>query len=222
MDKNREYSVYFLKDPYSDEIRYVGLSYNVEKRFKEHLKDNNDSYKKRWINNLLVNQIEPQVEVVKSGMSLSEAFELEMFYIKHLKENGVRLTNETVGGEAPMANKTHTEDTKIKMSKNRTGKNNSFYGKSHSELTINKIRESLKGRVVWNKGKKLSSEHIKKLKISKVGHVPHNKNKTRFDLSLMECLLNQNLSQSEVAKIFNTDQGTISRYIKKHKLKINK
>jgi len=222
MNKNKQYSIYFLKDPSSNEIRYVGLSYNVERRFKEHLKDKNDSYKKRWINNLLINHTEPSVEIIKSGLSLSEAFELEKYYIKYLKENGVRLTNETSGGEAPMSNKTHTEDTKLKMSENRIGEKNSFYGKSHSELTINKIRESLKGRSAWNKGKTLSSEHIEKLKISKIGYTPYNKNKTRFDLSLMESLLNQNLKQSEVAKIFNTDQGTISRYIKKHKLNINK
>ena len=58
-----------------------------------------------------------------------------------------------------------------------------------------------------SKGKKLTKEHIEKLKNAKIGHVPHNKNKTRFDLRLIEELLNKGESQIKVAKIFNTDQG---------------
>ena len=159
---------------------------------------------------------------MKTNLSLFEAFELEKNYIKNLKKIGEQLTNETIGGEAPMANKTHSENTKLKMSQDRQGFNNGFYGKKHSELTINKIKESLKGKIAWNKGKTLSNKHIENLKIAKVGYTPQNKNKTKFDLPLMEFYLNKGLKQSEVAKMLNTNQGTISRYIKKHKLKINK
>jgi len=221
MDKTKKYKIYFLKDPNTNEIRYVGLSSNVEKRYNEHIKDNKDCYKKRWINKLLLMNKQPILEVVKENLSLSEAFNFEKEYIKNFKNLGVRLTNETIGGEAPMAEKKHKEETKLKMSESRKGEQNSFFGKKHSDETKNKLKVSLKGKKTWNKGKKLTEEHIKNLKIAKVGHVPHNKNKTRFDLSLIEKLLNNGVSQTEVAKMFNTNQGTISRYKKKHKMKIN-
>jgi group I intron endonuclease len=192
-----------------------------KERYNEHIKDNKDCYKKRWINKLLLMNKQPILEVVKENLSLSEAFNFEKEYIKNFKNLGVRLTNETIGGEAPMAEKKHKEETKLKMSESRKGEQNSFFGKKHSDETKNKLKVSLKGKKTWNKGKKLTEEHIKNLKIAKVGHVPHNKNKTRFDLSLIEKLLNNGVSQTEVAKMFNTNQGTISRYKKKHKMKIN-
>jgi group I intron endonuclease len=222
MDKTKKYKIYFLKDPNTNEIRYVGLSSDVEKRYNEHIKDNKDCYKKRWINKLLLMNKQPILEVVKENLSLAEAFNFEKEYIKNFKNLGVRLTNETIGGEAPMAEKKHKEETKIIMSEKRKGQQNSFYGKKHSEETKSKLSQSLKGRETWNKGKKLTKEHIEKLKNAKIGYVPHNKNKTRFDLKLIEDLINKNFSQAEVAKIFDANHGTISRYIKKHKLKINK
>ena len=221
MDTEKKYSVYSLKDPKTGEVRYVGISQNVKKRFRQHITDNKDCHKKRWINKLLKENLLPSLETVDRNLSIEDAFELEKKYIKNFKEIGIKLTNETIGGEAPMAGKNHKEETKLKMSESRKGEQNSFFGKKHSDETKNKLKVSLKGKKTWNKGKKLTEEHIKNLKIAKVGHVPHNKNKTRFDLSLIEKLLNNGVSQTEVAKMFNTNQGTISRYKKKHKMKIN-
>lgn len=216
----KKYSIYVLKDPTTFEIRYVGLSSNVDKRYLEHIKDKAISYKQRWINTLLKNDEKPLLGVIESNLTLSEAFELEIRYIEKYKNKGFKLTNSTIGGNAPMANKTHSNETKLKMSKARTGINNSFYNKNHSEESKLKISNSLKGKPSWNTGKNLSSEHIKKLKIAKINYSPPNKGETRFDLVLMEKLLQNGLKQYEVAKYFNTDQGTISRYIKKHKFKI--
>lgn len=222
MDTEKKYSVYFLKDPKTREVRYVGISQNVNKRFRQHITDNKDCYKKRWINKLLNENLLPNLETVDTNLSVEEAFELEKKYIKNFKEIGIKLTNETIGGEAPMADKKHKEETKLKMSESRKREQNSFFGKKHSDETKNKLKLSLKGRKSWNKGKKLTEGHIKNLKIAKVGYVPHNKNKTRFDLSLIEELLNNGISHSDIAKKLNTHQGVISRCIKKYKLKINK
>ena len=216
----KKYSIYVLKDPITFEIRYVGLSCNVDNRYQEHIKDKISSYKQRWINSLIKNNKQPLLEIIEKDLSLSKAFELEIYYIDEYKNKGFRLTNSTIGGSAPMANKTHTDETKLKMSKDRLGVNNSFYNKRHSEESKFKISNSLKGKKSWNTGKKLSSEHIEKLKISKINYTPPNKGKTRFDLGLMEKLLQKGLKQIEVAKHFNTDQGTISRYIKKHKFNL--
>lgn len=216
----KKYSIYVLKDPITFEIRYVGLSYNVNKRYQEHITDKIISYKQRWINTLIKNNKKPLLEIIEKDLSLSKAFELEIYYIKEYKNKGFRLTNSTIGGNAPMANKTHTNETKLKMSKGRLGINNSFYNKKHSDESKFKISNSLKGKPSWNAGKKLSPEHIEKLKIAKIDYTPHNKDKTRFDLILMEELLKKGLKQKEVAKYFNTDQGTISKYIKKHKFNL--
>jgi predicted GIY-YIG superfamily endonuclease len=91
MDKTKKYKIYFLKDPNTNEIRYVGLSCDVEKRYNEHIKDNKDCYKKRWINKLLSMNKQPILEVVKENLSLSEAFNFEKEYIMNFKNLGVRL-----------------------------------------------------------------------------------------------------------------------------------
>lgn len=66
----------------------------------------------------------------------------------------------------------------------------------------------------------ISIETRKKMSDKKQGYIPHNKGKTRFDLQLLQKLVNSNITQREIAKIIGTDQGTISRYIKKYNINI--
>ena len=66
----------------------------------------------------------------------------------------------------------------------------------------------------------ISEESRKKMSNKKKGTIPHNKGKTRFDLKLLQKLVNDKISQKNIANILGTDQGTISRYIKKHNINI--
>lgn len=52
----------------------------------------------------------------------------------------------------------------------------------------------------------------------KQGYISYNKGITRFDLELLQKLVNDKVTQQKIAVILKTDQGTISRYIKKHNI----
>ncbi len=107
---------------------------------------------------------------------------------------------------------------------------NSNFGAKHSEET-KKINSDLrkgkrisiktefkKGNIPWNKDLKWSDDI--KNKMRKPKSTPNwRKGKTRFDLNQIKELNNNGISQKEIAKIINTDQGTVSRYINKYNLK---
>jgi len=69
-----------------------------------------------------------------------------------------------------------------------------------------------------NKAGIISKETRKKMSDKKQGYIPCNKGKTRFDLKLLQKLVNEKITQQKIAVILETDQGTISRYIKKHNI----
>lgn len=92
------------------------------------------------------------------------------------------------------------------------GVKNSFYGHKHSEDTLRKLSSVLKGRNSWNKGKKLSAGHRKKLSDAHKGWAWQTGH-TRFDLPRIRELYAQGEKQTQLAQMFNTDSGTISRIV---------
>jgi hypothetical protein len=93
--------IYVLKDPISNEIRYVGKSNNPEKRLKRHLSRYGliESWtpKNKWILYLKNNNLEPIMEVIDS--TTGDINELEIKWIKHYRDLGLNLTNSTDGGD---------------------------------------------------------------------------------------------------------------------------
>jgi group I intron endonuclease len=219
LEESQKYYLYLLIDPTCDSLRYVGFSKDPYNRFKQHVTSKQLCHKTYWINTLKNNGLTPLLKVIDEVENKEEALQLEKAYIKDMRLSGIDLTNTTIGGDAPMIDRKHSDETKAKMSQGRLGEKNSFYGKKHSKETIEKLSNSLKGKKSWNKGKQLNEEHRKALcKPKSVSS--YKKGQTRFDLNLMTELLSNGEKQNAVAKYFNTDQGTISRYIKKHSLNI--
>lgn len=214
-----KYYLYTLLEPNTNNIKYVGFSYNPKHRYNQHMICKDVCHRTNWIKYLKEQGQKPILKIIDEVDTKEEALELEKKYINDLKLIGINLTNNTIGGEAPMAGKKHREETKRLMSEQRKGENNSFYGKKHSEEVMKRIIEKKKGKPSWNKGKKLSEEHRKNMCKPKSKPV-YNKGKTRFDLQLMEKMLQQGIPQSDVAKYFKTDQGTISKYKRKHNFNI--
>jgi len=94
----RHYFLYLLKDPETGNPKYVGISNNPERRFKEHLEDISVTNKTKWI--LLLkhhNQI-PILEVINESNNVREVLNWEIDYIKQYKDI-YNLTNSTAGGE---------------------------------------------------------------------------------------------------------------------------
>ena len=94
-------SIYVLKDPRTLEVRYVGKSKDPKSRLADHLCPSNlrgVCHRASWIRYLLARNLRPVLEVVETCSDfIWEA--REVYWIKHYKELGARLTNTTDGGE---------------------------------------------------------------------------------------------------------------------------
>lgn len=192
-----EYKIYFLIDPSTGDVRYVGkttkkLTYRL---MNGHMQDPSRTHKTNWIKSLKNKGLLPEIKLVKICESEDRCNYAEKFYIKLLgradKCEGI-LVNATDGGEGT-AGRVLSDETKRKISKGNKGKllgrklsdkvknkmaktRSSFSDKKKKEIG-RKISKATKGRVVSDETKeklreinlgRIHSEEIKD-KISKNG-----------------------------------------------------
>lgn len=98
------YSVYALYDPaMSDHVRYVGVSSYPELRLFQHLEEalvsNAHTWKLNWIRSLQRKGRDPEIRVLCTCETRSEALIQEQHFIRELRARSHRLTNATAGGE---------------------------------------------------------------------------------------------------------------------------
>ncbi len=145
--------------------------------------------------------------------------------IAQYRVEGKRLINITNGGEAVMLGRKHRPETIDLMRKIHAGPLNGNYGKKLSPEKCALLSVNRKGRRAWNKGKMLSLEHriaLSKAHIGKpawnsgikIGKPAWNSGKSRFEADAICRLKSEGLTQTEIAKIVGTDQGTISRIVR--------
>lgn len=131
--------IYTLRDPVTNEIRYVGKTNNIKTRMVKHKRDALDEncktsiYKNRWLRIIYTQQLEPIVEIVYQA-TLDDWDDWEKYFISKLKHEGCKLTNRTQGGEWG----------------GLAGNESWNYGKSRSESTKQKLRDKAKER--WANG----------------------------------------------------------------------
>jgi group I intron endonuclease len=125
--------IYTLSDQ-NGNIRYIGKTKNIKRRFREHIKnyDNSKSYKNNWIKSLINNGEFPVISIIDEVEYKDSSF-FEMYWISQLECWGFKLTNLTIGGEGTIGYK-FTDEQKQKMKKPKS--------KGH----IEKLRNSLIGR----------------------------------------------------------------------------
>ena len=99
-------------------------------------------------------------------MTLEEALEKEIFYIKYYKENGERLTNTTEGGIGGLGNKV-SDEHKSKLREIMSGENNHFYGKKHSEEVLKQQSIRMTGENNPFYGRTHSEETKAKIKLAR-------------------------------------------------------
>lgn len=121
-----EYKIYFLIDPRTNEIRYVGkTTKNLNKRlFNGHLKDKTKTHKTNWLNSLKKNGLIPEIKLIKICKNEELCNFSEKFYIKlfgRADKNSGNLVNSTDGGEGTPG-KILTQETKNKIGKSNKGK----------------------------------------------------------------------------------------------------
>lgn len=134
-----QWSIYALKDPRTNEVRYVGWARNVDRRLRDHMRDaraGNQTYKARWIRTLLDQGVKPAYDLLDKS-AFGDWADAERWWIKRKREEGCRLTNATDGGDGMLGHVVtpetkeliraahlgvgHTDETRAVLSRHRKG-----------------------------------------------------------------------------------------------------
>jgi group I intron endonuclease len=120
--ENVKYTIYKLIDPITNEIRYIGLTFNdLKQRLKSHCSEKSKSHKSNWVQSLITQGLKPIIESIEDNiLSYDEVCEREIFYINKYKSEGYRLTNMASGGNK---NKKMSFETRNKMSNSAKNRN---------------------------------------------------------------------------------------------------
>lgn len=132
-----KYTIYKLIDPISNDIRYIGLTFNTLKsRLSSHLSEPGNSHKCNWIKKLKSEGLKPIIESVESDiLSYDEVCDREIYYINYYREIGCDLTNMASGGNK---NKKMSYETRLKMSISAKNKNFKLVQTDEAKLHLSK------------------------------------------------------------------------------------
>jgi hypothetical protein len=167
---NRKVWIYGLIDPRNNEVKYVGKTFRLERRFKDHLTEKGNTLKTSWIKKLKKLNLVPELFILDET-NILECDLLEIFWISQMKTWGFDLKNMTKGGDGSYGVKPwnkglkgifhHTDESKKKMSEQRKGKELTWFkDKKWSEDRRKKMSEQRKGRKL---GKYKSNGNYKKV-----------------------------------------------------------
>lgn len=177
-------TIYVLKDPRTNEIRYVGktVKKDLNKRLIEHCAHQNRTHKYFWISQLKSEGLKPIIESIEKCTDLDWQ-EREIYWIQYYKDLNYNLTNSHEGGmgghnpsaetraKISFANKgrKRSEETKIKMRKPKSEEHKAKLiaaqiGRICTEETREKISKG-------NKGKILSEETREKIAKTSLGRL---------------------------------------------------
>jgi hypothetical protein len=191
--------IYKLIDPSNNEIRYIGQTDDIKRRYNDHISssmneksDSYDTYKARWVRKLKLSGLLPIIEIVEECDSLEQSNIRERYYVSKLTNEGCRLTNSYITDVTEFSS--HTRD---KMSNARKGKTleeivglekslklKEYYSeriklnnpnKNNDPLVREKISNTLKEYFSdkenhWAYGLKMDDEHNEKLRRAKLNN----------------------------------------------------
>ncbi len=201
--------IYTLAHPITNEIRYVGKTVNLKKRYIQHITNSVKTHCKSWINSLLKDNLLPKMEVLEETNNELKWEQLEQYWINQLQQWGYSLTNHTSGGEG-RHNSIVSKETRNKMAAKRIGKILS----TESKL---KISEKNKGKIRSNSNKNKISQSLKDF--YKVHEHPikgfkrstcNNKLVAEQVLQIRKLLL-EGKYNSQIAPLFNVSKATIQQ-----------
>jgi group I intron endonuclease len=196
--------IYTLRREDSTEIRYVGKTSNLNRRYTQHMSPSSyRNEKSTWLKNWVFKSKKDGVKILIEELEFvdSDGCIEEKYWIAQFTAWGFKLVNLTEGGDGAVGYK-HSKKAKKKMSKFRTGK-------KHSPETIKKLIES-------HTGKKLSDEAKKKIsKIHKGSKLSEEIKLKRYRVPIICVEDNKRFEYvSEAAKYYNVCLSSISNNLK--------
>lgn len=113
-----KFELYGLFCPYTDEIKYIGITKNgLKKRLNDHLKRPTNEFISSWFNDLKLDNKIPNIKLIKECISYEELLQSEIDEIRKCRELKIDIYNIADGGDInPMLGKTHTPETRQKIS----------------------------------------------------------------------------------------------------------
>lgn len=99
---NTNHFIYGLIDPLTKELRYIGYSSDINKRFTDHHRLCNlksKTHKNNWLKSLIKLGHNSELLIIEEWISAEELPDAEIEMIAYLKYIGVELTNGTSGGD---------------------------------------------------------------------------------------------------------------------------
>jgi hypothetical protein len=168
--------IYALFDPRDGEIRYVGKTDDLCRRYAHHLcpayyKRGHKKFK--WIQSLERRQLTPRLLVLQE-CDESTWIEAERWWIWHLRREGNRLTNMTAGGDGTWGYR-HSPESKQKMSviakgKKRAPRTPEYFETLRQRLTEQNKSPEMRAKVsAHHSGKAKSDETREKLRQANKG-----------------------------------------------------
>jgi len=172
--KMSNHVIYGLIDPDTKELKYVGFSSRVEKRYNEHIKPSalkQNTYKNNWIKSLIKKKLRPELIILETYELAEKLPQAEIEVIEYYKFIGCRLVNGDPGGIGGKGRKHSEEENKAK-SERQKGKifskeyklkiSQSKIGHIVTQETRDKISKANLGKPSPTKGTKLSEQTKKK------------------------------------------------------------
>lgn len=155
--------IYGLLDPNTNELRYIGQSIDIERRYKSHLSPahlqvhtiaGQTTRKNRWLKKILTQNKKPILIIIEI-CEKPHFEEAEKFYISYFSAIGAKLTNSTEGGEAPNGYKHSPEILQIMSERIK---------RAYTPELRKKVSDMRKGQEPWNKNKTnvYSEAHLEK------------------------------------------------------------
>lgn len=149
--------IYALLDPLTKEVRYIGKTVDISRRYKETLYQakKNKTYKANWIKALKKKGLKPLLEIIDIVNFEEESF-WEKHYISLFKSWGFKLTNATDGGEGLAGvKKSISSIEKMKKPKTTNGKKALNWLHKYKNTTFSCFSEAYKKcqdetRTTWN------------------------------------------------------------------------
>lgn len=189
--------IYTLTDPISKEVRYIGKTKNIEKRYYKHITENrNNTYKEQWIVGLKKKGLLPIIEILDIVDEDNWMF-WETWWILIFKSWNIKLTNISTGGEGgPLS-----DETKNKIRLSKIG--------SKGRLGTKNTEESKLRMSIDRKGKKQTKEHIESRSKSCIKEIDIERLKMEYD---------KNPSYEYLSEIFNLSKSKIYRTLKYNNL----
>lgn len=144
----KEYKIYSLNDPITNEVRYVGKTVSaLYKRLSSHYRDKKKSYKTNWIKSLKKLKLKPTINLIEICKEKNWQ-DREKFWIKYYRSK-VKLTNLLEGGQGLPKGYKHSEETikKIQIAAQKNTKGRFYKGQKFSKKTNKKKAEALKKEI---------------------------------------------------------------------------